>query len=80
LPSKRAGKLSAEERDELFRTTKFVARESLRIIGPDDSVLPRTWLIHERWRTGGKCPRHKTVLRRATIGGRTTAWCPKCQK
>ena len=79
-PSKLAGKLSAGERDELFRATKFVARESLRIIGPDDSTLPRTWLIHERWRAGGKCPRHKTVLRRATIGGRTTAWCPKCQK
>jgi formamidopyrimidine-DNA glycosylase len=80
LPSKLAGKLSPAERDGLFRATKFVARESLRIIGPDDSTLPRTWLIHERWRTGGKCPRHKTVLRRATIGGRTTAWCPKCQK
>jgi len=80
LPSKRAGKLSAGERDELFRATKFVARQSLRIIGQDDSTLPRTWLIHERWRTGGKCPRHKAVLRRATIGGRTTAWCPKCQR
>ena len=80
LPAKLAGKLSARERAELFRATKFVARESLRIIGPDDSTLPRTWLIHERWRVGGKCPRHKTVLRRATIGGRTTAWCPKCQK
>src|SRR5437868_2238613 len=79
-PSKLASELSAGERDELFRATKFIARESLRIIGPDDSKLPRTWLIHERWRAEGKCPRHKTVLRRATIGGRTTAWCPKCQK
>jgi formamidopyrimidine-DNA glycosylase len=78
-PSKRAAKLVAGERDQLFRATKFVARESLRIIGPDDSTLPRTWLIHERWRPSGKCPRHKTVLRRATIAGRTTAWCPKCQ-
>jgi len=80
LPSKRAGRLGAGERNELFRATRFVARESLRIIGPDDSTLPRTWLIHERWRAGGICPRHKTVLRRATIGGRTTAWCPKCQR
>jgi formamidopyrimidine-DNA glycosylase len=80
LPSKRTGRLNAKERDQLFRATKFVAQESLRIIGPDDSKLPRSWLIHERWREGGKCPRHKTLLRRATIGGRTTAWCPKCQK
>jgi formamidopyrimidine-DNA glycosylase len=78
-PSKRAGELIASERDRLFRATKFVARESLRIIGPDDSKLPRSWLIHQRWSAGGKCPRHKTRLRRATIGGRTTAWCPQCQ-
>jgi formamidopyrimidine-DNA glycosylase len=80
LPPRRAGRLNAEERDQLFRATKFVARESLRIIGPDDSKLPRSWLIHERWREGGKCPRHKTLLRRATIGGRATAWCPRCQR
>ena len=80
LPSKRAGRLDAEERNQLFLATKFVARESLRIIGPDDSKLPRSWLIHQRWNAGGKCPRHKTLLRRATIGGRTTAWCPKCQR
>ena len=80
LPSKRAGRLNAGTRDQLFRATKFVARESLRIIGPDDSKLPRSWLIHERWRDVGKCPRHRTLLRRATIGGRTTAWCPTCQR
>jgi formamidopyrimidine-DNA glycosylase len=79
FPAKRAGKLNASERARLFRATKFVARESLRIIGPDDSTLPRGWLIHERWRTGGKCPRHKAILRRERIGGRMTAWCPKCQ-
>ena len=80
VPSKRAGRLNAQERNQLFRATKFVARESLRIIGPDDSKLPRSWLIHERWREGGKCPRDKTLLHRATIGGRTTAWCPRCQR
>lgn len=80
LPSKRVDESSAAEREQLFHATKFVARESLRIIGADDSTLPRTWLIHQRWSAGAKCPRHKTVLRRATIAGRTTAWCPKCQK
>src|SRR5437868_3893056 len=33
LPSKRASKLRAEEREQLFQASKFVARESLRIIG-----------------------------------------------
>src|SRR2546430_393427 len=67
LPSKLAGKLSAGERDELFRATKFVARESLRIIGPDDSKLPRTWVIHERWRAGGRGPSRTGVDARAPL-------------
>ena len=28
---------------------------------------------------GGRCPRCGTALERATIGGRTTFWCPACQ-
>lgn len=40
---------------------------------------PRGWFIHERWNAKGRCPRHGEPLPRATIGGRTTAWCPKCQ-
>ena len=79
LPARRASELSDAERRQLFRATRFVASESLRIIGPDDSSLPGGWLIHQRWRAGGKCPRHETILRRERIGGRMTAWCPKCQ-
>ena len=28
---------------------------------------------------GKACPRCKTTVERATIGGRTTFWCPTCQ-
>jgi formamidopyrimidine-DNA glycosylase len=59
---------------------RFVARASLRTIGRDNSDPPDGWLVHERWKTSGKCPRHGTTLRRETIGGRTTAWCPRCQR
>jgi formamidopyrimidine-DNA glycosylase len=79
-PAIRAGKLSARNREGLFRETKFVVRESLRTLGKDYSDPPRSWLIHQRWKRSGICPRHRTPLRHATIGGRTTAWCPKCQK
>ena len=79
-PARLAADLSAAERALLLRETRFVARESLRIIGPDFADPPRTWFIHQRWKPGGLCPRHKTALSRATIGGRTTAWCPHCQK
>ena len=80
LPSKRAGKLTARERAAIFRATKFVVRKSLQTLGKDFSDPPRNWLIHQKWKRGGVCPRHRTPLRHATVGGRTTAWCPRCQR
>ena len=79
-PRKPCAKLSSAERQRLFRETRFVTRAALARIGKDFSDPPKTWLIHERWTKHGVCPRHKTPLRRETIGARTTAWCPKCQK
>ncbi|HEX4629967.1 MAG TPA: DNA-formamidopyrimidine glycosylase family protein [Chthoniobacterales bacterium] len=78
-PSTTAGRLSAARRAGLFRETQFVAIESLRIIAPEFGDPPRDWLIHQKWKRNGVCPRHRTPLRKAMIGGRTTAWCPKCQ-
>ncbi|MDQ2825136.1 MAG: Fpg/Nei family DNA glycosylase [Verrucomicrobiota bacterium] len=78
-PGTRTGKLMARQRAKFFRETKFVVRESLRTLGKNFSDPPRTWLIHQRWKSKGICPKHCTPLQRATIGGRTTAWCPRCQ-
>jgi formamidopyrimidine-DNA glycosylase len=75
-----AGKLSSAKLEALWRSTRFVASASLKTIGQDFSEPPKTWLLHERWKRDGKCPRHGIALRRATIGGRTTAWCPRCQR
>ena len=80
VPNLPAGKVNADRLAALFRSTRFVARASLETIGEDSSDPPRTWLLHERWKTGGRCPRHGTLLKRATIGGRTTAWCARCQR
>ena len=78
-PETRAGKLSGTQRARLYRATRFVSREALRIIGHDFSDPPASWLIHQRWKSKGVCPRHKSVLHRKQIGGRTTAWCADCQ-
>jgi formamidopyrimidine-DNA glycosylase len=80
LPSKRTRKLTANDRHELFRATKFVVRRSLDTLGKDFSDPPRNWLIHQKWKRDGICPIHRTPLRHATVAGRTTAWCPKCQR
>jgi formamidopyrimidine-DNA glycosylase len=80
LPSKRTGKLTRRERAAIFRAAKFVVRRSLETLGRDFSDPPRNWLIHQKWKRNGVCPLHRTPLRHAIIGGRTTAWCPRCQK
>ena len=41
---------------------------------------PKGWFFNERWGKKGVCPRDGTSLKRAEVGGRTTAWCPKCQR
>ena len=79
-PSVRAGELSARHRARLLRETRFVASEALRVIGPAFADPPPDWLIHQKWKRAGVCPRHKSRLQKGTLGGRTTAWCPRCQK
>jgi formamidopyrimidine-DNA glycosylase len=79
-PATRAAKVKTDDRAAVLKETKFVARESLRTLAKDFSDPPKSWLIHQRWKTGGVCPKHKIELRRAIIGGRTTAWCPRCQE
>jgi formamidopyrimidine-DNA glycosylase len=80
LPSKRIRKLTAQHRHQLFRATKFVVRRSLETLGKDFSDPPRDWLIHQKWKRDGVCPKHRTPLRHAVVAGRATAWCPRCQK
>jgi formamidopyrimidine-DNA glycosylase len=43
-------------------------------------VPPSSWLFQHRWKPGGRCPRCGADLERDTIAGRTTAWCPACQR
>lgn len=80
LPSKRTGKLTAHERAAIFRATKLVVKKSLQTLGKDFSGPPKNWLIHQKWKRNGVCPLHRTLLSHAMIGGRTTAWCQRCQK
>jgi formamidopyrimidine-DNA glycosylase len=80
LPSKRIRKLTAQDRHQLFRAIKFVVRRSLETLGKDFSDPPKNWLIHQKWKRDGVCPIHRTQLRHATVAGRTTVWCQKCQR
>jgi formamidopyrimidine-DNA glycosylase len=73
-PLRIAGELSVEELDLLRRELRAAVRAAIRNGGVHTG---RFMPARER---GGVCPRDKTPLERATVGGRTTYWCPTCQR
>jgi formamidopyrimidine-DNA glycosylase len=73
-PLRVAGELSVEELDLLRRELRAAVRDAIRNGGVHTG---RFMPARER---GGVCPRCKTPLERDTVGGRTTFWCPTCQR
>lgn len=80
LPSKRCGTLHEQDVNILWKETREVCRQALRVIGTDFADPPDSWLFPHRWEKGGACPRCGLDLHRATVGGRTTCWCAHCQR
>ena len=69
-PRRAAGSLSEEELDRLRREIRAATRSAIRKGGVHTGdVMPAR-------RRGGVCPRCGAEMERATIGGRTTYWCP----
>jgi formamidopyrimidine-DNA glycosylase len=69
-PLRPAGALSAEELDRLRRAIRETTRSAIRKGGVHTGRM-----IPAR-RRGGTCPRCGADMVRATVGGRTTWWCP----
>ena len=65
--------LTDDELDRLRRATRAATRDAIRRGGA------HTGHLNPHRVRGGRCPRCGTELERATIGGRTTFWCPRCQ-
>jgi formamidopyrimidine-DNA glycosylase len=72
-PRRVPAELSTEELDALRRATRAALRTAIRKGGAHAGRL------NPHRVRGGRCPRCGTELERATIGGRTTFWCPVCQ-
>lgn len=87
-PETRSGELTPQQRVALYDRIREVCADAMRAIAgeggelpPDLNVhIPESWLFWHRWRDGGHCPNDGAALRRNTIGGRTSCWCPQCQK
>ena len=63
--------------DDELRALHKAVRSTLRQLGRRGGSH-MGGLMEER-RAGGRCPRDGAALRRATVGGRTTYWCPQHQ-
>jgi formamidopyrimidine-DNA glycosylase len=69
--------LSRRRVDRLWEAMDEVVRESL----PTGRVPPiEGWLTGVRDARDARCPRCGARLRKATVAGRTTVWCPRCQR
>jgi len=79
-PRLRAGRVRGPNLAHLWRAVRYVAAGALRVVAPAYADPPATWLFRHRWLPGGQCPRDGSTLQRATVAGRTTAWCERCQR
>ncbi len=72
-PNRLAESLSEEELDGLRRELRSAIRSAIRKGGVHTGdFMPAR-------KRGAACPRCGAEVRRATVGGRTTFWCPSCQ-
>jgi formamidopyrimidine-DNA glycosylase len=78
-PRTTAGDLTMAASQRLWKKAREICQVSMETIGVDWGDPPKNWLIHVRWKRSGECPKHRVKLQRATIAGRTTAWCARCQ-
>jgi formamidopyrimidine-DNA glycosylase len=73
-PTRLTASLSVEDLDRLRREVRSAVRSAIRLGGAHTGRF-----ISAREREG-VCPRDGHRLERARIGGRTTYWCPACQR
>jgi formamidopyrimidine-DNA glycosylase len=76
-PGTQLARLSRRRRDDVYDCMQAVLHDSI-----PRGRIPREpgWLTGARDERPGTCPRCGTELKRATIAGRTTCWCPSCQR
>ncbi len=72
-PRTPANELSTEQLDALRRTTRSALRSAIKKGGAHTGAF----IAHRK--PGEHCPRCGATVERATIGGRTTFWCPREQ-
>jgi len=77
-PLRKTSRLKDAELDRIFHETRRVMQE-VCAVKADWSRLTDGYLLKQR-SAGGSCPRCSEELRRIKIGGRSSYFCPRCQK
>ncbi|HKQ86293.1 MAG TPA: bifunctional DNA-formamidopyrimidine glycosylase/DNA-(apurinic or apyrimidinic site) lyase [Candidatus Acidoferrales bacterium] len=83
-----AANLSAKEARRLYRAVQTVLNEAIRLRGSSvsdyvdaEGERGEFQLRHRVYqREGKKCPRCGATIRRIIVGGRSSHFCPKCQR
>jgi formamidopyrimidine-DNA glycosylase len=82
LSTKRIARLHAGIRDVLDEAMSHSSTSRIDLNNPNGSsygeAFERFWQVYER--EGESCLKCGARIRRITHGGRSTYWCPKCQK
>ncbi|MDD5748020.1 MAG: DNA-formamidopyrimidine glycosylase [Actinomycetota bacterium] len=77
-PDKNTKSLTEEEIRQVYKKMKWVLRVAIEL-GAELDPYPRRFLIPNRDRKG-LCPRDSNKIMKKTIGGRSSYFCPLCQK
>ena len=87
-PTRRCNRLRRKECDALSKAIVEVLRKAIRNRGTSFDDYRDAWnakgsnqeSLQVYGRGGQPCFRDGAVLKSAVVGGRTTVWCPQCQK
>ena len=79
-PANLCSKIPQLKMASLFNEILFVVSGALNSVGKNGGDPPKGWLFHARWKDGQFCPKTNSALKRESIGGRTTCFCPELQK
>jgi formamidopyrimidine-DNA glycosylase len=77
-PATRADGISSRKLGELHRHIGVILRDAIAV-SSDFAALPEGYLLRAR-EAGAECPRGNGMLAMTKVGGRTSIYCPNCQR
>ncbi len=77
-PKTKVSKLKEAELSDIYSNISKVLKKATQIISKEDDA-PNSWLKAHR-KEGAPCPKCKGEVKKIQVGGRSTYFCPNCQK